>query len=76
MRSQKASDELSTREKKIATKRIATLSVAQMADIWKVNKDKALSPKDKKLFDLMRVRYKSEAGVELPKHSSDLKGVK
>ena len=71
---QKSQQKLTTREKKITSNKLATMSPGDMADAWKRNMAKPLSPTDMERFEMIRKRYKEVTHKELPKHKTKTSG--
>ncbi len=61
---------MTTRQKKIFIKKLESKNSTELADAWKNNKDKKLSPEEMEQFELIRKHYKTTTGKTLPSHST------
>jgi hypothetical protein len=60
---------MTARQKKIALKRIESLPIERLADIWKINFNKKLGKDELEQFELVRKKYKEKTGKMLPANS-------
>jgi hypothetical protein len=60
---------MTARQKKIASKKVSSLTTEQLAELWKINFNKKLDKQEMEQFEMIRKEYKKKSGKMLPANS-------